>query len=151
MTRLLAAIATVFFAATVSAAPGLLGAENSMHPDSIKARIAPVGGVCLQGEACQPAGLAAAPAPAAATEGAAGRSGEDVYKAVCSMCHAAGVAGAPKTGDKAGWGPRIAQGEQTLFTNAINGIRGMPPRGTCGSCSDDEVTAAVKHMVSQSK
>ncbi|MFP5382685.1 MAG: c-type cytochrome [Gammaproteobacteria bacterium] len=151
MTRLLAAMATVFFAASVSAAPGLLGAENSMHPDSIKARIAPVGGVCVQGEECKPAGLAAAPVAAAAGGAAASRSGDAVYNAACGACHAAGIAGAPKTGNKADWGPRIAQGESVLIDHALNGIRGMPARGACGSCTDDEIGAAVKYMVSQSK
>lgn len=151
-------LATLFLGAPVSAAPGQLGAEDSLHPDAIKARIAPVGGVCLRGEACQPAGIAAAPAPAAtdataSADGAAaaGRSGEEVYKSVCGMCHASGLAGAPKTGDKAGWAPRIAQGEDVLVKHAIEGIRGMPARGTCANCTDDEIKATVQFMVSQSK
>jgi cytochrome c5 len=61
------------------------------------------------------------------------------------------VAGAPKTGVAADWAPRIAQGEDTLVTHAINGIRGMPPRGTCATCSDDEIRNAVKHMVAAAK
>lgn len=161
MTRLLTAaatllLATLFLGSTANAAPGQLGAENSLHPDAIRARIAPVGGVCLRGEACQPAGIAAAPAPAAtdataAAGAAAGRSGEEVYKSVCGMCHASGLAGAPRTGDKAGWSPRIAQGEDTLVKHAIEGIRGMPARGTCATCTDDEIKATVQFMVSQSK
>jgi cytochrome c5 len=61
------------------------------------------------------------------------------------------VAGAPKTGVAADWAPRIAPAEDTLVTNAINGIRGMPPRGTCATCSDDEIRNAVKHMVAAAK
>jgi cytochrome c5 len=58
-----------------------------------------------------------------------------------------GVAGAPKFGVAAEWASRIAQGEDTLVTHSINGIRGMPPRGTCGTCSDEEIRNAVRHMV----
>jgi len=97
--------------------------------------------------------IAAAPAPATTPpENALGKS---VYGKTCAMCHAAGVAGAPKPGDKADWGPRIAQGNETLYKHAIEGFTGakgmMPPRGGGSTLSDDEVKAAVDHMVSLSK
>lgn len=149
MIRLLAAAAALMFAASVSAAPGLLGAEHSMHPDSVKARIAPVGSVCIQGEDCKPVGLAAQPVAGAAA--GAARTGEQVYGAVCVACHSSGAAGAPKTGDKAAWGPRLAQGEATLIGNAVNGIRAMPPRGGCAACSDEEIGNAVKYLAAQAK
>lgn len=84
---------------------------------------------------------AAAPAPVAA-----GKSGEEVYKAVCAMCHATGLMNAPKFGDKAQWEPRIKQGYDTLVTNATKGIRTMPAKGGNPSLSDAEVAGAVKHM-----
>jgi cytochrome c5 len=98
--------------------------------------------------AAAPAAVAAAtPAPAAA---AAGGNGEAVYKQVCVACHAAGVAGAPKVGDKAAWAPRIAQGLPALVTSAIKGKNAMPPKG--GSAAPDaDVKAAVEYMVGQSK
>ena len=68
----------------------------------------------------------------------------------CMACHAAGVAGAPKLGDKAAWAPRIAQGLPTLVNSAIKGKGAMPPKG--GSAAPDtEVRAAVEYMVNASK
>jgi cytochrome c5 len=102
---------------------------------------------------------AAAPAPAAEAEETHVAEGSDlgkkVYGNVCSMCHAAGVAGAPKPGDKADWGPRIAQGMDTLHKHALEGFTGakgmMPARGGSTTLSDDDVKAAVDFMVAQSK
>ena len=103
-----------------------------------------------------PAPVAAAPAPApepAPTPVAENVVGKKVYGAVCSMCHAANVAGAPKPGDKADWGPRIAQGKDTLYKHALEGFTGakgmMPARGG-SSFTDDELKAAVDYMVAQS-
>ena len=94
---------------------------------------------------------AAAPAPAPVAENTVGKK---VYGSVCSMCHAANVAGAPKPGDKADWGPRIAQGNDTLYKHAIEGFTGakgmMPPRGGGSTLTDDELKAAVDYMVAQS-
>ena len=99
-----------------------------------------------------PAAPAAAPAPAPVAENAVGKK---VYGSTCSMCHAAGVAGAPKPGDKADWGPRIAQGNDTLYKHALEGFTGakgmMPARGGGASLTDDEVKAAVDHMVALSQ
>ena len=67
------------------------------------------------------------------------------------MCHAAGLAGAPKYADKAAWKPRIAQGLPTLYEHAVKGIRAMPPKGGSASLSDAEVDAAVDYMVNHSK
>lgn len=95
---------------------------------------------------------AAVPAPAPVAENALGKS---VYGKTCAMCHAAGVAGAPKPGDKADWGPRIAQGNDVLYKHAIEGFTGargmMPARGGGATLSDDEVKAAVDHMVALSR
>lgn len=147
--RLLAAVAALLLSTSVLAAPGELGGAKSLDPAAVKARIAPVGGVCVQGEECKPVGLAAQPVAGAA--GAGPRTGEQVYNAVCSACHASGAAGAPKVGDKAAWGPRIAQGEQTLIQHAMAGIRAMPPKGGCASCLDEEIGNAVKYMASKAK
>ena len=106
---------------------------------AIAERIKPVGELCIEGKS-----NCAAPAPAVA---AGPRTGEQVYGAACVACHSVGVAGAPKFGVAAEWASRIAQGEDTLVTHSINGIRGMPPRGTCGTCSDEEIRNAVRHMV----
>ncbi len=79
------------------------------------------------------------------------RKGEDVYKAVCAMCHGAGVAGAPKFGDKAAWKARIAQGTPVLYDHALKGIRAMPAKGTCAACTEKEIKNAVDYMVSKAK
>ena len=101
-----------------------------------------------------PAAAPAAPAPAAAPV-AENTVGKKVYGSTCALCHGAGVAGAPKPGDKADWGPRIAQGKDTLYKHAIEGYTGskgmMPARGGGASLSDDEVKAAVDHMVALSQ
>ncbi len=93
-----------------------------------------------------------APAAPAAPENALGKS---VFGKTCSMCHAAGVAGAPKPGDKADWGPRIAQGKDVLYKHALEGFTGakgmMPARGGGASLTDDEVKAAVDFMADQSR
>lgn len=103
-----------------------------------------------------PAAPAATPAPAPAAAPAPSANlelGKSVYGKTCALCHAAGVAGAPKPGDKADWGPRIAQGADTLYQHAIVGFTGqkgqMPAKGGNPALSDDEVKAAVDYMVAQ--
>jgi cytochrome c5 len=80
----------------------------------------------------------------------ADKSGEEVYKAVCTMCHAAGLMNAPKFGDKSLWAPRVAQGYDKLVSNAINGIRAMPAKGGNAALTDGEVAGAVKYMANAS-
>lgn len=102
-----------------------------------------------------------APAPAPATAPVVATApvaentvGKSVFGKVCAMCHAVGAAGSPKPGDKADWGPRIAQGKDVLYKHALEGFTGakgqMPARGANASLSDDEVKAAVDYMVSLS-
>lgn len=79
------------------------------------------------------------------------RDGATVYNAVCMACHASGVAGAPKTGDKAAWAPRIAAGNASLLKNATNGKGAMPPRGGAADLSDAELKAAVNYLVGKAK
>jgi cytochrome c5 len=74
------------------------------------------------------------------------KSGQEVFDAVCTTCHTPGALGAPKYGNKGDWGPRIAQGYETLLKHAIEGIRQMPPRGGDGDLSDIEVARAVAYM-----
>lgn len=99
---------------------------------------------------------AAAPAPSAAPVAAAAdnAAGKSVYNKVCSLCHGAGVAGAPKPGDKADWGPRIAQGQDVLYKHALEGFTGakgqMPARGG-SQLGDDDIKAAVNYMVDASR
>jgi len=102
-------------------------------------------------EAMAPTTMPAAPKVSGGNPG----KGETVYNQICMACHAAGVAGAPKLGDKAAWGPRIAQGMDKLYTNSIKGFQGktsvMPPKGGNTALSDADVKAAVDFMVSKAK
>lgn len=104
----------------------------------IAERIAPEGEIVKQGAAVPSAGGAA-------------RSGEEVYQAKCTVCHASGAAGAPKVGTAGDWEPRIAKGMDTLYASAISGFKGMPPKGLCMDCSETEIKAAVDYMVDKSK
>jgi cytochrome c5 len=107
----------------------------------VAARIAPAGHVSMAGQVV-----------AMFSGGAeSARAGGDIYATNCVACHSSGVAGAPIMGDVAAWSARLEQGLETVYTNAINGIRGMPMRGTCMDCSDDEVKAAVDHILDGSK
>lgn len=107
-------------------------------------RTKPVGEVCIEGDPC-----AAQAASAAKPSGP--RSGESIYNASCTSCHAIGVAGAPAFGDVAQWAPRIAKGLDTLYANSINGINAMPPKGLCMDCSEEEIQATVDYMVDAAK
>ena len=135
---------TLMLAASLAVLLSACGKEESAAPAAAPAETpaAPV--------AAAPA-PAPAPAPAAETENAAGKS---VFNKTCALCHAAGVAGAPKPGDKEDWAPRIAQGKDVLYKHAIEGFTGakgmMPPRGGGTALTDDEVKAAVDYMVEKS-
>jgi cytochrome c5 len=94
--------------------------------------------------------LAIQAAPAAGAAAALPTTGEDAFKQVCSACHGAGINGAPKAGDKAAWAPRIAQGKDTLYHDALNGKGAMPPRGGT-NWPDATVKMAVDYMVSLAK
>ena len=86
-----------------------------------------------------------------AASGAAIAGGAETYTQACAACHQTGAAGAPKLGDKAAWGPRIAQGNDVLYTSAIKGKGAMPPKGGQMQLADDDIKAAVDYMVAQSK
>ena len=85
----------------------------------------------------------------------AANPGKSTYDSACMACHASGVAGAPKVGDKAAWKDRIAQGKNKLYSHSIKGFQGksgvMPAKGGNTSLSDANVKAAVDYMVSKSK
>lgn len=103
--------------------------------------------------------VAAAPAAPAASAAPAGAQtadlelGKSVYGKTCAMCHAAGVGGAPKPGDKADWDARVAQGQELLHKHAIEGFTGqkgmMPAKGGNAALADAEVKAAVAYMTSR--
>jgi len=83
------------------------------------------------------------------------RSGQQVFESTCTACHGAGIAGAPKLGDKTQWAKHIAKGRDALYASAVNGVQGstgvMPPKGGNPGLSNAEVRAAVDYMVARSK
>jgi cytochrome c5 len=107
------------------------GAEDtSMQAAAADANLAPIGSVnAVDKSVVKPA-----------------RSGEEVFNAVCTSCHSAGVLNAPKIDDKAAWEPRVAQGLKTLLGNAVNGIRSMPARGGDPANTDEEMLNAIVYM-----
>ena len=106
---------------------------GQMSDDAVALRLRPVGEVAL----------------AESKTSAGPRTGEEVVKAVCQVCHGAGLLSSPKIGDAAAWKPRIAQGEKALIEHALKGIRAMPPRGGNPDLSDLEVARAVVWMANQ--
>ncbi len=73
------------------------------------------------------------------------KTGEEVYKAQCTTCHAAGMLGAPKFGDAAAWAPRIGTGYAALLQSALKGKGNMTPQGG-GAFAEFEVGRAVAYM-----
>jgi len=131
------AVAFYFVAQTVVGGSKVAPGDDSQATQTADENIKPVGNVVVAGESS--AGAAAA----------GPRAGADVFNSFCMACHATGAAGAPKVGDKAAWESRFKQGMDTLVQNAVNGIRAMPPKGTCGDCSDDELKGAIAHMLNE--
>jgi len=114
---------------------------TATQEQQVAERIAPVGHVVMAGQVVT----------AMVSAGGTGRSGSDIYGTNCMACHTSGIAGAPMMGDAVAWAERLEQGIETVYANAINGIRGMPMRGTCMDCSDDEVIAAIDHILDNSQ
>jgi len=147
-------IVVCVIALVIPVAIALLGAQllsGSKHIDraepkkQVEQRIKPVGEL-VKYDGAPP------PAPAAVVAVAlVAKSGEEVYNGACVACHGAGIAGAPKTGDKALWAPRIAQGINVLYEHSIKGFKGMPAKGGQAALSDDEVKAGVDYQVAKSK
>ena len=123
---------------------------------AVAQRLKPVGEVVI-GEvppeltAAAGAGKPAAGAPVKMAAAGAPGAGKKLYDTVCMACHAGGIAGAPKSGDKAAWKPRIATGKEALYNSALLGKNAMPAKGGLTSAPDADVKAAVDYMVSQAK
>ena len=74
--------------------------------------------------------------------------GKALYRQFCFSCHAAGLAGAPKPGDREAWAPRIAKGREQLLRSTVEGmVPGMPPRGLCMDCTDDQLRDIIDYML----
>jgi len=76
---------------------------------------------------------------------------ERLYSSHCAECHGSGVAGAPRLNDRAEWEERVNKGLDQLRANVINGMPpGMPARGLCVSCSDDDLRVITNYMLAHS-
>jgi len=121
--------------------------EDKLHVAELHKNIAPFAQVAIAGKDNSALAIKTEPAGGAADVPA---TGELAFNKVCSACHATGVNGAPKIGDHAAWGPRIAQGKDTLYKDAINGKGNMPPKGGT-AWPDATIRMTVDYMVSLNK
>jgi cytochrome c5 len=135
-------IVIVLLTKYVSSSVKVGAGSDALTPEAIAERIAPIGRVATEPEA----GTVAA---AATVVKAALRSGPEVYSAACAACHTAGVLGAPKMGDAAGWKPRLSAGLDALVNASLKGKGAMPAQGG-GAYSDEEIRKAVVHLVNGS-
>ncbi|HAS6870217.1 cytochrome c5 family protein [Vibrio parahaemolyticus] len=126
---------SVLFAALTFSTAALASDISQTEYDAIAERIKPVGDVYLAGS--EPV----------KEEPTGPRDGAKVYGTFCIACHASGVNGAPKSGNADDWAPRIAQGKDVLVKHALEGFNAMPAKGTCMDCFDDEIIAAIDHMI----
>ena len=118
-------------------------AATEAAKETVADRIKPVGEVCMAGESCAAAAVATSAEP---------RTGEQVYSTKCFTCHATGAASAPKLGDAAAWAARLAErSTEGMYNSAWAGFKAMPAKGLCMDCTEDEIKAAVDHMLAKSK
>lgn len=147
LAALVALTIVIFVVAQMVSGSGRAKVKTVQADKEIAERIKPVGELVVAG--------ATAVANGVVSTANAAADGKGTYNKACVACHGAGVAGAPKIGDKAAWAARIAQGNETLYTHAIKGFQGkkgfMPAKGGNASLADADVKAAVDHMVTQSK
>jgi cytochrome c5 len=131
--------------------------EDASYVKSVEERVSPFAKEAVAGQ--DNAALAIKPDAAGAQAGAGTaempQTGEALFQQTCSACHGAGIAGAPKAGDKAAWGPRIDKGMPTLYDHAEKGFQGssgvMPAKGGRPDVPDDLVKKAVDYMVGMAK
>ncbi len=143
------------------AASGIKG-KNAMPPKGgadlsdadftrVVAWMANKSGASFKEPAASKASAAPAPATAAAAPAAGAGNGKKVYDSACVACHASGVAGAPKFGDKGAWAPRLATGLDALTASVIKGKGAMPPKGGNASIPDADIKSAVEYMTAAVK
>jgi cytochrome c5 len=146
----------IVFAILLFAVARLIGADSQsryvllepMRLKEVQQNIAPFAKVAVGGQDNSALATLTAPKSTAAAE--VPTTGEQAFTAVCSACHSQGINGAPKIGDHAAWGPRIAQGKEALYASAIGGKGSMPARGGT-TWPDATIRMAVDYMVSLNK
>jgi cytochrome c5 len=122
---------------------------------SVDERLKPAARVAVAGQDNSALAIQATASASAGEAPSLPADGAAAYSTACQACHGAGIAGAPKVGDKAAWGARIAQGKDTLYKHALEGFTGksgmMPAKGGRADWPDDVVRQAVDHMVEAAK
>jgi cytochrome c5 len=122
--------------------------QDPLIVSSVEQNIAPFAHEAIAGQ--DNSALAALSAPKNTAAADVPTTGEQAFTKVCSACHGLGINGAPKIGDHAAWGPRIAQGKDALYSHAIAGKGNMPARGGT-TWPDATIRMAVDYMVSLNK
>jgi len=131
-------------------------APSPTQEEATTQRIAPIAQMTINPNPAplEPAGAASsapAPAPAVASGSGDASKGKGIYEANCAACHASGVAGAPKAGDKAAWAPRLKTGKDALYASVLKGKGAMPAKGGNAGLADADVKAAVDYLSGFSK
>jgi cytochrome c5 len=126
--------------------------DDPIYVDTVKANTSAFAKEAVAGQDNSALAIKAPAGAGPAVAMAIPKNGEDLFKGVCSSCHGAGIAGAPKAGDKSAWAARIAEGKPTLYQHALNGFQGkagvMPAKGGRTDLPDDLVKQGVDYMVS---
>jgi cytochrome c5 len=104
-------------------------------------------GLALLGAAVHPLFAGDASVESARTAFSCSEDGARIYDTYCFQCHGTGFAGAPRANEADAWSPRVAAGYDTLLKNSKQGLKGMPPMGTCETCTDDQLRAAIAEML----
>ena len=145
----------IFFITSLLLTLNIFAAEDN-SPSAIEKRIAPVGTVNISEQApvLKETPESKVETPASSTSSTQAKTtqnkGQQIYQTKCSICHAAGVAGAPKLTDSAEWQKRYQQGMQVLLQHVLQGFNAMPPKGTCTDCSEQDLQDAIDYMLKQS-
>ncbi|CAM3391846.1 cytochrome C [Pseudomonas floridensis] len=130
-----------FLAVAATLAFWVVNAQAASNEEIAK-RLDPVGQVCVQGKECPGVQVVSS------LSGGGARSADDVIARHCNVCHSGVMPNAPKIGDTAAWTERSQKegGIDGLLAKAITGLNAMPPKGTCGDCSDEELKGAIQKM-----
>ena len=133
------AIAMIFIGfKALNSTSGDSSTSETMVENSVLERIKPVGEVRID--------TSTQVASAEIVETAV-RSGEEIYNSKCAGCHTSGVMGSPKFASLEDWAPRVGLGLEKLTLSAIAGKGGMPAKGTCMDCSDNDIKITVQYML----
>ncbi len=139
-------ILVILLFATAITAITANAADEDFYREEIKARIAPVGRVQVEGNSLKNTKPKDAKATAPVNVNKA--PGQATYEAHCIVCHADGIAGAPKFQNASDWASRIAKSKlDEMVQIAIRGINAMPPKGTCTECNEEDIKKAIQYML----